>query len=317
MNKEYYHIIQKSNPSIDKMEKVGVMKNNKHKSWFAATIGIILFLAITASLNAYEQPQNYPSITIEELSDEGKALLVEIGQAERFNMAYPLVEIHYGREASFQNRTWLDFIGEYGTGWRAMWDTRAGRPNLIEGKGIPFYAGKGNTLERNYEKLTIEYLDAKIKSFLKAHPSLFRINLERLSLNEQGSYIFSKGRYCAVQYDYIMEEIPVEGARLFFRFNNGNLIQFGSLGISDVTVSGMPVISEMQAQENVAKVFATEIVEVTNISGISLRFVQEIPAGQNAYSDYTGEEGYGITYRLIYRVKFQRGADYEQWEAWV
>ena len=190
-------------------------------------------------------------------------LLAELALSSRFNMGYPMDTISCGHEYTFQNAAWQTFLSMYGTGWRIMWDRRAGRPNLIEGKGIPFYAGKGNVLVKDYSVLTIDYLHGKILTFSQLHAGLLKLDFANLKLNSMGSHIFDEGRYCVIQYDYFIDGVRVEGARIYFRFNNGNLIQFGSMGIRNVKILAQPKFPESWAQNNVVEAFSSEQSDVS------------------------------------------------------
>ena len=244
-------------------------------------------------------------------------LLSELTKMGRFSVNYPLINYQYGNEHAFINTAWSDFLARYGTGWRIMWDPRTGRPNLIEGKGIPFYAGKGNKLEKDYEQITVSYLHNKILAFVENNNALLRLNFSTLQLNTDGSQVFDNGRYCVMQYDYYMDQVPVEGGRVFFRFNNGNLIQFGSLGIGDYKIVTRPAISGHQAEDNVIYAMSDDSTIVETINDTRLKVVPEMPEGQNAWADYTGKEGYGIGYRLVWAVQFTKSTSIETYESWV
>ena len=243
--------------------------------------------------------------------------LTELSLSPRFNMGYPLQNYYYGSQNSFNNEAWQRFLNTYGTGWRIMWDQRAGRPNLIEGKGIPFYPGKGNKLEKTGTELTKQFLHEKILAFVREQKDLLRIDLSTFKLSNDGSHIFDNGRYCVMQYDYFMNDVAVEGGRVFFRFNNGNLIQFGTLNIGNATINTVPSVSQSQAEENVIKAFSDDESEVEQIFHSWLKVVPEIPGGQDTYADYTGTEGEGLAYRLVWVVWFKNNSGVEEYEAWV
>ena len=278
-------------------------------------IGIVMFIITSASyaIEPREKPQNVAPAKYA----ESKELLSELSLSQRFNMGYPLLDIQYDKQLTYQNKAWQNFLYTYGTGWRLMWDQRAGRPNLIEGKGIPFYAGKGNRLTPDSTEITLALLDNKIQEFIIKNSDIFRINGFSFKMNTEGSQIFDNGRYCVVQYDYYMKDIPVKEGRIFFRFNNGNLIQFGSLGISDVTISTKPRISQRQAEENVILAFSDEINEVQTFFSSELAIVPEIPAGQDTYLPYQGQEGSGINYRLVWIIRYVKDGDILEFEAWI
>jgi len=227
-----------------------------------------------------------------------------------------------------------------------MWNNRTSRPNLIEGKGIPFYAGKGNQLERDHEQITPEYLNNKIHEFISLNNELFKIDFSRMQLNAENSHLFENGRYAVMQYDYhmgqcnlskIKDKPPftpicnppiqpiisestcpvIDDARIYFRFNNGNLIQFGSMNISDVQIPILPEINSSEAQANVMTVFNSEQSKVKEIEETRLTIVPELPAEYPAYADYQGREGEGLIYRLVWKVRFQLNNEESPREAWI
>ncbi|OGF67376.1 MAG: hypothetical protein A2Y62_08120 [Candidatus Fischerbacteria bacterium RBG_13_37_8] len=308
----------------NKMRTLNKFSRNSIHLFLIFVISILAAFMITA--DAKDIPEKSDNIKF-----PSHSLLSEMQFADRFNMAYPLKNIPYGSEYSFSNKGWTQFISRYGAGWRLMWDPRTGRPNLIEGKGIPSYSGKGNTLGKDYSELTISYLHDKIIAFILLNNDLLNIDFSSLHLNKEISHIFENGRYSVIQYDYYAGAckedgnsaklnvacIPIEGARVFFRFNNGNLIQVGSLEISDMQISTVPEITAHQAEDNVIEAFSRNEMEVNKIFRTELKVVPELPAGTKTYIDYSGKEGDGIIYRLVWAVTFQRGTPDKAYEAWV
>ena len=116
-------------------------------------IGLFMIIAMSGCMLMAVAPAHQPGTGDLARNARLHPLLSELPQAGRFSMSYPMVSVPYGAEYSFQNKAWLDFIAKHGTGWRIISDSRTGRPNIIEGKGIPFYAGRGNSLTRDYRSL--------------------------------------------------------------------------------------------------------------------------------------------------------------------
>lgn len=93
-------------------------------------------------------------------------------------------------------------------------------------------------------------------------------------------------------------------------------MQFGSMGISNIRIATTPVISSHQAEDTIIQAFSRDELEVNKIFQTELKVIPELPAGSDTYADYSGMEGEGITYHLVWVVSFQRafpGRDYEAW----
>src|SRR5436190_15405190 len=130
---------------------------------------------------------------------------------------------------------WTAFGQDAKSEWRAVVDRRTGRISLAEGGNVAAIPGAGNRLQQSdiasflagKPKPDLAVLDAITRSFLQrfapllgADPRTLRLNLGRSG--QPASHVWF------VDYDVVREGLPVEGARVVFRYNNGNLVQWGS-----------------------------------------------------------------------------------------
>src|SRR6266545_289296 len=125
---------------------------------------------------------------------------------------------------------WASFRQDSGE-WNALVDKRTGRVDIAEGAGIPWIPGHGNNLTKALAgngKVDLTALDTIAHGFMPRVAALLGINPSNLVLNRSRSGM--PADYLAfVDYDLVMSDgTPIEGARVVFRVNHGNLIQFGS-----------------------------------------------------------------------------------------
>ena len=142
--------------------------------------------------------------------------------------------------------------------WSITFDRRTGRPSLVEGAGIPLFPGRGNGLTNaaaglartpgrlgDVEPLGRAFLDDE-GDFLRPRSGELRLNPDRSAWLEDGALVY-------LDYDWFVDGIPVEGARVFVRANSGNIIQAGSARIGAGLPRSTPAIS---AEEALALLFA-------------------------------------------------------------
>ncbi|HEX6898646.1 MAG TPA: fibronectin type III domain-containing protein [Thermoanaerobaculia bacterium] len=115
--------------------------------------------------------------------------------------------------------------------WKAHIDRRTGRIDSAEGDGIPWVPGRGNGLDKSVlggkARPDLSTLDTIARGFLPRVSRLLGVDARSLALN-QGRSGQPADHVWFVDYDVTLDGLVVEGARVVFRVNNGNLIQFGS-----------------------------------------------------------------------------------------
>jgi PKD repeat protein len=117
--------------------------------------------------------------------------------------------------------------------WSAQLDLRAGVIELAEGGGLAWVPGRGNRM-RNVAlglapgaKPTLATLEQVARGFLPQVARSLGVEGEKLVLNagrsgNPGDHVWF------VDFDVERDGIRIEGARVVFRVNNGNLVQFGT-----------------------------------------------------------------------------------------
>ena len=129
---------------------------------------------------------------------------------------------------------WAAFGLDHGA-WVGYVDQRTGRLEYAEGGGIAWVPGRGNSLAagdiaghlRGKAQPDLAVLESIAREFLPQVAGIMGVDPSSLVLNagrsgERGGYLWF------VDFDVVVGGLPVEGARVVFRVNHGNLIQLGS-----------------------------------------------------------------------------------------
>jgi fibronectin type 3 domain-containing protein len=138
------------------------------------------------------------------------------------------------------------FVAGFGGHWVAQVDRRTGHVAYVEGSGIPWFPGHGNSLRRQdvsgflagrtapdlaaYDRMARAFAP-RVAALLGIDPSALALDLGRSGAPAPHLWF--------VDYDVLVGGLEVEGARVLFTVNNGNLISVGTenLPAPDATVS--------------------------------------------------------------------------------
>jgi hypothetical protein len=123
--------------------------------------------------------------------------------------------------------SWQSFLLDNGGTWQGYVDARNGRIVSLEGSGIPWVPGRGNGLAQGNARPDLTTLESAARAFLPRVAHLLGIDPASLVLN-QGRSGQPADPVWFVDFDVVRDGLTVEDARVVFRVNNGNLIQFGS-----------------------------------------------------------------------------------------
>ena len=119
--------------------------------------------------------------------------------------------------------------------WSAQIDKRTGMVGFAEGGNLAWVPGHGNQMTaqdiagflKAKPAIDLEVMDAIARDFMPRVKSMMGFDPAQLSLN-RGRSGQPAGHLWFVDYDVVREGMAIEGARVVFRVNNGNLIQYGS-----------------------------------------------------------------------------------------
>ncbi len=208
---------------------------------------------------------------------------------------------------------WDRFQTETGGQWLLQIDRRTGRPAVIEGSGIPWVAGKGNTLRsEGLAGSGRAHMVRMAKHFIQQYPDLFGVDPQDLVVNSQGTGEFG-GYLWYIHLQRTYHGLPVENAYVVFRVNNGNLVQFGGQFLGKISVDPLPAITAETAAQILAGYVGgmnpgDEWLDAGRLSVLPLA-----PAGDVGV--YMGPVGSGVDYRLVYTLTFRRPGVLGTWAA--
>jgi len=121
---------------------------------------------------------------------------------------------------------WTTFRLNAPVEWRATVDQRSGVVAFAEGGNIAWVPGRGNSLKAS-KKVDLAALETIARTYLDQVGDMLGVDAKTLVLN-RGRSGQPASHLWFVDFDVVREGLPVENARVIFRVNNGNLIQFGS-----------------------------------------------------------------------------------------
>ncbi len=133
---------------------------------------------------------------------------------------------------------WSQFEAEAGGTWVGYIDKRSGYLEFAEGSGWPWIPGTGNDLRDEdiapflgaANRVDLDTLDRIARDFLPRVAPLLGVEGKDLKLSAGRSGAMSDYLWY-VDYDVYRGGWKIEGARVMFRINHGNLVQFGTEGL--------------------------------------------------------------------------------------
>jgi fibronectin type 3 domain-containing protein len=144
--------------------------------------------------------------------------------------------------------------------WRASIDKRTGMVGFAEGGGIGWIPGRGNSLAQgdvakylHNNKIDMVSMEKMARDYLPRVASLLGVDAASLVLNQARSGQ-PASHVWFVDFDVYSGGLPIENARVVFRVNSGNLIQFGTENLPHPgAVAPAATLTSAQALAAVAK----------------------------------------------------------------
>jgi hypothetical protein len=137
--------------------------------------------------------------------------------------------------------------------WTGFVDKRTGRLESVEGSGIPWVPGRGNSLSAadfqarsGKAQPDLVALEGLARGFLPQVAKLLGVDTTTLVLNP-GRSGQPADHVWIVSFDVVLGGLPIEGAQVTFGINNGNLVQFGTENLPSPGVVA-PVVKVKRAQ---------------------------------------------------------------------
>jgi Zn-dependent metalloprotease len=279
------------------------------------TVGLLLVPAFAAAIVAPEDNRQAALAAL--LAGGFQSPLLEV---------QPALEVQArGSQKALGNPALQRFFAFQSDNWEVRWDARASRPNLIQGVGIPLLPGRGNKLAISDLKLAHEGgprvgdVEARLRAFLNDFPELLNVSNFDLRLDAGSTVnVGDQKQLWTVEFQQYFRGVPVEGAKVYFRINHGNIVQFGSDKVAEVRTSVKPKIDRAAAIAAVVQALGFQVQELGDILDPgTLKLVPALTAGERPAEAFTGTPGRGYQHFLVWDVKLRRSGDPATWQAKV
>ena len=205
------------------------------------------------------------------------------------------------------------FRRRHGGRWSLTFDRRTGRLSTLEGEGIALFPGRGNSLTAAQAGLAkaakgIEDVEPLGRAWLDAEGDLLKPQQGELRLNPDRSGWLDDGALVYLDYDWLVDGIPVEGARVFLRARHGNVIQAGTQRLGAGLPRSDPAIDADEALRALFEHALGRRDDDVVVEEPHLLFVA-VPVGESQVP-----WGGGLRWRLVWRAAFRRAGDVATWQ---
>ena len=228
-----------------------------------------------------------------------------------------------GLVASATQSGWSTFHLNAPTEWRAVVDKRHGLVSFAEGGNIAWIPGKGNSLTlsdvaafvKPGAKVDLAAMEGIARTFLPKVSGMLGVDPKSLVLSvgrsgQPASHLWF------VDFDVVVGGMKVEGARVVFRVNNGNLIQFGTENLPAPKSVAPPVkLTSAQALAAVAKYIGGFSSSDSFSDNGSLHLVPANVASTRSADGFDFGAGRGLA--KVYQFVFHRDGAMGTWQARV
>lgn len=208
---------------------------------------------------------------------------------------------------------WESFGAAHGGGWRIVLDRRSGAPLLVQGPGIPWLAGSGNSLDS---------LERSLRGFVAANRALLIAGDAELVLDRRASGQVTPETWI-VEFERKIGGVPVQGDRYRFTIGHGKLISFGATRWGAIGAGTVPSLSAGDAYRDLAAYMGIGAADVVRTVETGRLVLLPLPADQSpsagvagalvANAPYTGPVGAGIRSALAWRMALRIEGDSGTW----
>jgi hypothetical protein len=220
-------------------------------------------------------------------------------------------------------RTSWDELRRIAGSWKAQVDQRTGLVDFAEGAGIPWIPGRGNQLTNEEildhlagrRKPDLATLESISRAFLPRVARLLGVDPRSLRL-DHGRSGHPADHLWWVDYNVERDGLVIEGARVVFRVNNGNLIQFGTENLpSPDTRAPRARWSREQALASLSEYVGGFGASDSFLDGGSLRLLPVAVADDRFDDGFEIGRGRGLA--AVWQFTFRRAGDPGTWRARV
>jgi hypothetical protein len=259
--------------------------------------------AALAGLLITQLPGGAGAQTIKEGTDPLDALVVADPRLRPAQGLEPFEAVRPGLAPEVRDG-WAGFLRGTNAGWKAHVNRGTGRIESAEGGAIPWVPGRGNQLTGDVVDLPA--LERTARGFLPQVAPSLGVDPEELVLSRSRSGQPADHLWL-VDFDVHRGGLPVEGARVVFRVNNGNLVQFGTENLPPPQAAVPPErVSRQEALARLADHVGGVSAADTFLDGGSLRLLP-----------ITEEDGARRSLALVWQLSFRRAGETGTWRARV
>ncbi|MDC8011930.1 hypothetical protein [Tahibacter soli] len=219
------------------------------------------------------------------------------------------------------------FQARYGGTWEVRWDDRGDRPNVVQGSGVPLIPGRGNALSpqafgvARETDLNLGAVAAKAREFVDSAADLLAAGNLELKLDADRSVVVGgDSPVWFVEFGQHKNGVRVDGAFVYVRIAQGNVVQFGAERVADVAIDTTPALTREAAFQRAwdELAFPADAAVGEFLERGELRIYPALRDGDTAGETYRGAPGGGYAHVLAWRYVFRiAGDDEATWQVLV
>lgn len=218
------------------------------------------------------------------------------------------------------------FQATHGKAWSVIVDRRRGVVGLLDGGAIPFIPGSANSLQWDSISpecssavcVPKEKLEQLARKFLAENAKVFGINPDQFALIPEGTGPVDHMVY--INFRQVVSGIPVADSAVWFRINNGNLIQVATENVAPVSVNLVPTVTRETAWIAMLNFLGKDAPlkksDADILDGGSLILLPRTPQNIDPNA-FHGVMGSGFDHFLAYRFLFRKPGVTGTWETFV
>ena len=203
------------------------------------------------------------------------------------------------------------FVADNGSSWEVRWDERNARPHLLQGQGVALVPGRGNALPATRSKTTLADVESACRAFLARYPELLRVGGLDLRLDASRSLPYGENdRVWFVELQQFHGGVPVDGANVFFRLSQGNLVQFGADRVAEIALDATPTLDRDGAFAAALRALGLTSRRVSEtVDAGTLRIRPVLPEGERPGDGLRAAPGQGYGHRLVWQFALRVTGD--------
>jgi len=259
-----------------------------------------------------------------QIAKDGQDMLSSLAfQSERLSISEPIESLDDVQSfvAPATQNGWAAFQLGRSAEWRAAIDKRTAMIAVAEGGDISWIPGRGNNLTSADiglglgRSVDLPLMEKITRSFMPQVADLLGVNPGELVVN-RGRSGQPASHVWFVDFNVVREGLVVEGARVVFRVNNGNLIQFGTENLPSPGAAVPPtVLSKEQALAVVARYVGGLSAGDQILDAGSLHLLPANVSDQRFADGFELGKGRGLA--KVWQVTFHRDGVMGTWQARV